>query len=968
MLDPDARAKAEAEKTAQDWYDQYTPIKNAEYELTGGHSVYDRFQYMNLAGSKVHAAYFYMLTDVNGNYVAPPLIETIKRVVALGKNAFKDFDLYLKNRRAAYLVNKGIRVYESDDLNDYDKLQKDIERAEAEYPEFSELADELYEFQDTVVWEYAVKTGLASEELFDKLTEGEPDYIPLTRVMDKMYEQMHRGKRGAANQKTPIYRIKGSSRDTYSPLENIIINIDRIMRAGLKNEAVRRFADIIDQSEDSAVYMEKIQPSKLKQVVSTDALKYRLEQALGKDEAENILSKLTDEDAESLLNIIMAAVTDDIVTYKTKNSQKPNVITVMRGGKTDYYEVHSETLYKALTASTPQNASFVAELFARMTQGFKTLTTVLNPYFVVSNIQRDFATGAIKSTTVNNFLQYTTDLFSAFFDMVRKTDEYKLFLANGGHWASAVNVNRDQLAKVLKDLQINGTTRLAALRRGLNKLREIFTLPMEGSEQVHRFAEFKRKLRETNDVIAAARAAQEVTTNFNRRGLKSKEVDKFIPYFQPAINGIADLYSTFVSNKNYDDLGIKHQWFKLMRISVYAAALELIWNMLIAPLLFNKTDDEVQEAYEMASAYRTNNYWSFYFENDKGEGDFIRIAKPREYGAIATFFSDLIQYYAMNNEDAFAEWGTYLATTFLPPLDVIGVSTALQLAANEDGLGRKIVSDSMLDLPAKYQYHENTSKLAVMLGGMLNLSPLQIDEVLSSNFGFVGRLAKAFPVSGKIDKTLGFGSVLYYDPVYSTDVINNLYNTRNEYIEAANGYKVSEGKDPDYSFEDVYNAHKYTRLTSLYSSMNKLIREDEENGREARRQLNAYLHAMQKEGMTKYDKALANIAEVTGVELSDISPYPTIPQKVDAVVMTKTGAKTVKDKEGQTVKYELTYPLMFQYFKYTHGALLEAYDPILRQDNTTYEAVVEQLKEAKKKIEKQYKQALGEFLYREHNK
>lgn len=968
MLDPDTRAKASAEKFAQDWYDQYAPIKNAEYELTGGHSVYDRFQYMNLAGSKVHAAYFYMLTDVNGNYVAPPLIETIKRVVALGKNAFKDFDLYLKNRRAAYLVNKGIRVYESDDLNDYDKIQKDIERAEAEYPEFSALADELYEFQDTVLWEYGVNTGLVSEERYEKLTEEGADYIPLFRVMDKMYEERHGGKRGAANQKSPIKKIVGSSRDTYSPLENMLINVDRIMRAGMKNEAARRFADVIDESEDSAIYMEKIQPSKLKQVVSTDALKYRLEQALGKDEAENILSKLTDEDAESLLNIIIGAVTDDIVTYKTKNSQKPNVITVMRGGKTDYYEVHSETLYKALTASTPQNASDIAQLFARMTQGFKTLTTVMNPFFVVSNIQRDFATGAIKSTTVNNFLQYTTDLFGAFFDMVRKTDEYKLFLANGGHWASSVNANRDQLAKVLKDLQINGTTRLAALRRGLNKLGEIFTLPMEGSEQVHRFADFKRTLRATNDVIAAARAAQEVTTNFKRRGLKSKELDKFIPYFQASINGIADLYSTFVSNKNYDDLGIKHQWFKLMRISVYAAALELIWNMLIAPLLFNKTDDEVQEAYEMASAYRTNNYWSFYFENNKGEGEFIRIAKPREYGAIATFFSDLIQYYAMNNEDAFAEWGTYLATTFLPPLDVIGVSTALQLAANEDGLGRKIVSDSMLDLPAKYQYHENTSKLAVMLGGMLNLSPLQIDTVLSSNFGFVGRIAKAFPVSGKIDKTLGFGSVLYYDPVYSTDVINNLYNTRNEYLEAANGYKVSEGKDTDYSFEDVYNAHKYTRLTSLYSSMNKLIREDEENGREARRQLNAYLDAMQKEGMTKYDKALANIAEVTGVELSDISPYPTLPQKVDAVVMTKTGAKTVKDKEGQTVKYELTYPLMFQYFKYTHGALLEAYDPILRQDNTTYEAVVEQLKEAKKKIEKQYKQALGEFLHKEHNK
>lgn len=968
MLDPDTRAKAAAEKFAQDWYDQYAPIKNAEYELAGGHSVYDRFQYINLAGSKVYAAYFYMLTDVNGNYVAPPLIETIKRVVVLGKNAYNDFDLYLKNRRAAYLVKKGIRVYASDDLNDYDKIQEDIARAEAEYPEFSALADEVYEFQNTVLWEYGVKTGLVSEELYEKLTEEGADYMPLFRVMDKMYEERHGGKRGAANQKSPIKKIVGSSRDTYSPLENMLINIDRIMRAGLKNEAVRRFADVIDESEDSAIYMEKIKPSKLKQTISTDALKYRLEQALSKDEAENILGKLTDDDAEALLNTIMEAVTDDIVTYKTKNSQKPNVITVMRGGKTDYYEVHSETLYKALTASTPQNASDIAQLFARMTQGFKTFTTVMNPFFAVSNIQRDFATGAIKSTTVNNFLQYTSDLFGAFFDMVRQTDEYKLFLANGGHWASAVNANRDQLAKVLQKLKIHDKTTIATIRRGLNALQDIISAPLEMTEQSHRFAEFKRVLRKTNDVIAAARAAQEVTTNYNRRGLKSKEIDNFIPYFQPSINGIADLYSTFVSNKNYDDLGIKHQWFKLIRISIYAAALELIWNMLLAPLLFNKKADEVQEAYEMASSYRTNNYWSFYFEDDKGEGKFIRIAKPREYGAIATLFSDLIQYYAMNNEDAFAEWGTYLATTFLPSLDVIGVSTALQLAANEDGLGRKIVSDSMLDLPAKYQYHENTSKLAVTLGGMLNLSPLQIDTVLSSNFGFVGRLAKAFPVSGKIDKTLGFGSVLYYDPVYSTDIINNLYNTRNEYLEAANGYKVSEGKDPDYSFEDVYNAHKYTRLTSLYSSMNKLIREDEENGREARRQLNAYLDAMLKEGMTKYDKALANIAEVTGVELSDISPYPTIPQKVDAVVMTKTGPKTVKDKEGQNVKYELTYPLMFQYFKYTHAALLEAYDPILRQENTTYEAVVEQLKEAKKKIEKQYKQALGEFLYNEHNK
>ena len=70
-----------------------------------------------------------------------------------------------------------------------------------------------------------------------------------------------------------------------------------------------------------------------------------------------------------------------------------------------------------------------------------------------------------------------------------------------------------------------------------------------------------------------------------------------------------------------------------------------------------------------------------------------------------------------------------------------------------------------------------------------------------------------FPESGKIDKTLGFGSVLYYDPVYSTDVINNLYNTRNEYIEAANGYKVSERKGPL-----TTRSRMFTMLTSIQDS------------------------------------------------------------------------------------------------------------------------------------------------------
>ena len=46
------------------------------------------------------------------------------------------------------------------------------------------------------------RLDLHLKNLFDKLTEGEPDYIPLTRVMDKMNEQMHRGKRGAANPKS----------------------------------------------------------------------------------------------------------------------------------------------------------------------------------------------------------------------------------------------------------------------------------------------------------------------------------------------------------------------------------------------------------------------------------------------------------------------------------------------------------------------------------------------------------------------------------------------------------------------------------------------------------------------------------------------------------------------------------------------------------------------------------------------
>lgn len=965
VTNPKEYTSSKAEKLAQDWYDKYSPIRNAEYNLTGSHSAYDRFAYIDVAGSKVWAAFHTMLTDLNGNHIGTPLANTIKKIATLGSNAYSDFDLYLKNRRAAYLSGRGIKVYATEDLNNYEKLQEDISKVEISYPEFNDLANEIYEFNKTVLWEYGVNSGLISDELFNKLTEDGSDYVPLYRVMDDMFERIYAGTmRGAVNQKAPIKRIHGSTRDTYSPLENLLLNTDRMIRAGMKNEAARKFADVIDQSEDSAIYMEKIEPSKIKQIVSTDALKYRLEQALGKEEAEMIIGKLSDSDSESLFNIIMESINDNITTYKTKDSQKPNVVTVMRGGEASYYEVHSETLYKALTVSTPQNASQIAALFSKSTQLFKTFTTAINPYFIVSNIQRDYMTGAVKSMTAKNLFKYSKDLFGSIIDMAKNTDDYKLFLSNGGHWSSAVNANKNALAKVLKELNIDNKTSLSAIKRSIRRLGDIVAIPMELAEQSHRFAEFKRTLADTDNVIAASRAAHEVTTNFHRSGLKSKNIDKFIPYFQASINGIADLYQTFIGNNKYKGEGVSHQWFKILRISIYASALEVIWNSLIAGLLFGRDDDEIIDAWDMASAYRTNNYWSFYFDDgEEGGGKFIRIAKPHAFGAISTFMTDLIRYFKDGNEDAFAEWGTYLAGNFLPPYEVIGLSTIFQFAKNEDGLGRTIISDAYADLPAKYQYNENTSYLAVKLGGLLNASPLQIDAVLSNNFGFVGRLAKAFPISGEIDPSLGFGSVIYYDPVYSTDIINNLYDARDEYVVAANGYNTTEGNNPDYVYEDVYNANKYTKLTSLYSGMNKQIREDDENGREARRQLNAYLDEMQKTGMTKIDVVLADIVENTGVELSDISVYVNAPSSVEARVETRDGYNTVKNNNGDKLRMETTHNTKFAYFKIMYKTLTEKYAEIFQQQGITYENIVEQLKQAKSETEKDLKNQLGAYLY-----
>jgi hypothetical protein len=635
---------------------------------------------------RLHVAF----TDNKGNVIGKSLAAHLQEGGINDLN-HHDFNAYLIARVALDRIeaaesNERIAtmVYADRELQNKEIIVRDILEFERKNPTFADAAKGVYEYRDCLL-QIAVDSGVISEELAAYFKETFPHYVPLFRMQERKDVSASFGK-GKKTPRPPVGRFKGSGRDIYAPIENLMIQTASFTKSIMQNEVRKSFADFIDNNEELGWAAEKISERRFYDVVSTDEIVKRIDQF-----EPDALNGMSTEERTKFFDEVLEFVGNSVGMWKKANNQGENVISVLRDGRHEYYEVHDMDLMNALIAMTPQQENVLLGILNMFTKNFKLLTTGYNPQFAATNIPRDLQSGYISSQTTNNPVKYLIDFVAAFGQSVANTDGYKAFVANGGGYQGSITKDMRRLGSGYRDI-IQSANPAKRIIKALNPLIWASRV-IDAGESASRYAEYKRARKQGLDALEALRAAQEITVNFQRRGTVGKQIDKVIPYFNSAVQGLDHLFSTlFGDNKRK-----KSAWIKFMGVNALLSALVLAWH-------YSTDDEEAEKAFDQLSTYNKNAYWCFCV----GDGKVVRIAKPKDFTVFSTLIENFFQQQVRENPAAFYDYGEYLLNVFFPPgmEDASIIGTALSLAKNETFTGSPIVPSAYEGLDNRLQYKE----------------------------------------------------------------------------------------------------------------------------------------------------------------------------------------------------------------------------------------------------------------------
>lgn len=842
------------------------------------------------------------LSDMSGNKV----YDSLKDILSLvGKDRKNDFNLFLKLEHGLEYNKFGMRVFADESLDTKEAMEKMRDTLLQENPDFEELAGKIYEFEKHLIIEWQVKPGLITMEQAEEWFKKFPKYVPFFRKTEQI--RGSGAKNSLANQKSPVKRARGSGADTYSPIENIMINIDQFVKSTLRNEVMKEIVKLINTKDGLGRYLEKVPPGIVPKTVSADPVLKFFNQMF--DNNPDISQKMKEA-------FLQFNGSNEITDFVVGSYQGRDIVVYRNKGKTEYYQVHDTELLSALVSMGPQSVSPVSKMISAYSRVWKSMVTSLNlPWAVLSNLPRDIVT-AHHSSIENNPIKFGADYVKAYYEILKNSDDYKKYKALGGGYSSSIS-NAKTMVELTKEVYKTNpnSARQAIMEIVQHPLRTIESIS-DFIEQGNRFAEFKRVLEQTGDEVKALYAGENLTVNFNLHGKFSKELAA-IPFLNANIQGFAHFAYTLKNNPK--------QFFA--KSAIGGIALVAIQQIFMA---LNGQEEE----YEKLSNYQKNNFFCFAI----GDGKFIKIPKAREYSIIENSIERGFEALRgqMDSDDWMAFLG-YTAGNLFPnfsPTDISILGTYIELTSNKDFRGNPIVPAYMEDLVPKLQYDENTTYLARYIGNIFNLSPKQIDHIISSQTGILGQILSSIAVENK-DYSMGFGNKVMTDSVYSTDIINQLYDKAENLNRQHNSYPSNGVYALDYA--------RYYTMECVIRYMNKFAYAEgvtTEQKREIRRYARDMADSFMNESPKSYDSDFVSLYERIADEdtRNAIRPYKDLnPSFRD-------------NKKSYALDFDTYMAYVDDYIKAIDAKYEEIFS-VDRDDKTT----IKLLKEAKKSITEQLK-------------
>ena len=908
---PDARTfdekiKAKSDALYQAWVDSLNGIKR--FDRATGANTYILASNSAYADAVAGNILIGDLTDANGQYVAPGLTTALQGVNVKNKEEYRAFGEYLVVRHGPERLKEGMRVFADDRKNSTAFMNRREAELAKQYPEFEAAADRLYEFQRQFLDTWGVDTGLISEETAQSWAARWQYYVPFNRAVgDKAGIG---AKRGFANQNSTIKRAHGSGLDVLHPVDNIINNIVKMVNAGIRNNVMREITDAAQKLGANAEWMEKVPTPMRANKASLVGVKGWLhEQFSG--------SELDESGIDEAFDII--GQLDDILVQYRRGKAFGDVVTVLKDGKPEFWKINDPLLLSSLTNLAPPKMKGILDAYAVVSRFITGNITGNNlVWSLFSNFPRDLGT-LFTYSKVKNPLRVLSSMGSAYVNAFKGKNAspyYREYLAMGGGKTSAYTADKDLAKEVRK--------KMMRKKIDINPL-DWVSFMSDLIELGPRFATYKMMRENGMTPQEAFYESTDVTVNFRRGGVVSRELNKVIPFFNASVQALDKLcrMATAADAPN----GYRMKVIR-GRIPIF-----LIAGAALAALIYgiNNADDEKKKDYQQLSNYTKNSYWCIPI----GDGKYFAIPKPRELAVWSSLCETAMEYGIGENDHAFDGFYDYATNAFLPSvasdfakgdwqgalgsLGIIG--TGAYMMANRDFLGRPIESAGMQYLEPKDRYNERTSKIAYWVGQATDSSPQMIDYFFGNVLGGFWKAQKAlFPVGGEsVDYTLGVYNTYIKDNQYSTDLTNWLYDKAEKSSQASKSDPKNLDKEIVAKTDDC--------MREFYGNYNKLAKNLASSAatRGTRQtvlsMINEYRKASDSGAQTDAQKAVYAVCAAVG----DTSLLPAV-----MPVVVRDGQKGEHELGAvQYVEYQLEYNRFYwEYAEDVLGGLTDDADKI----------------------------------------
>ena len=698
-------------------------------------------------------------------------------------------------------------------------LLKDLDK---QYPEFRDVMKRWTAFNKAML-DMAEQTGLLDPDA-RALFESD-DYVPFYRAIDDKPTGPF-GKKGLANQRSGISRLKGGEAEVNDLIDNMVRNMTQLVDASMKNVAAKRVLRTLKTAglDDGSVIMK----------VPHDAVPVHVTPEEAAQALENIgvqVQGMSKQQHDQWLKL-----------FTLRPPKDPDVVSVMVGGKPQYFRVNDPLLLSAMTSLGSERVHWLVSILGYPKRWLTTGVTA-TPGFMLRNFIRDSLHGWVVSG--ENFRPGIDGFKGAIRSYREDTALVNIMAAGGGSGGFFRTQSRD-VAKMLSK-----TKGKATVIDSPKMAWEWWKRVGQATENANRIAIYDSVLKDTGDVAEAAFQALDIM-DFSMRG--DSAVIRFligtIPFLNARMQGLYRL-----------GRGVKEKPKAFMlRGGLITAATMLLYSL-------NADDDRYDELPEWEKDAYYHIFLDRIFPEDalKSAGipfeEFhIRLPKPFEVGALFSTIPERATRLAQGKDDI-ARYGermwSMMRDTFAVDLPQFVKPLAEQWANEVTFTGSPIVPERMQDLAPEAQYDARTSELAKQIGDALPdfmgdaKSPKRIDAAVRAFFGSYGVYVMGIadevldPIVGnpvepelRADQMPEFGSFIRQQPLRSTRFVSEFYDLKREIEAVAKTYKqyrsqgqIEDAKDitKDGGNKKIAMAGWMRHKAKQMSGVNKKIRSVEES-------------------------------------------------------------------------------------------------------------------------------------------